>query len=741
MTTAKTSPAPRKTARATGKTPSRRPKTSATEPVRLVLSRLHDVRETADGWTARCPAHEDRNPSLGITEGADGRALLHCFAGCSLASIIRALGIDELDLFPRSEPAPERSWIIRDADGNEVAVHHRVDRPEGKAIWWTRNGAKGLAGLHTRDLPLYGAETLNALPDGETVVVCEGEPAADAIRAAGLHAVGTVCGAAVTPSPATLAPLPRFRLTLWPDADAAGREHMAAIARLLDGAALRWVSWPDAPDKGDAANTTPDHVRVLVADAVEHAPAETPEADADETPFIATEGANARRLARIAVGKLRHATGWGWVGWDGRRWARDEHRAWDLLRTLPAMIADEAVADLDGERRKALYRWAGVSESRRTQANTLDLATHEPAIRCESDIFNRDPLALTCLSGTINLATGTLRPHDPADLISQLAPVEYDPDATSPILDSYLATVAGGDSAFVDYLQRAIGLTLTGSTSEEVFFLLLGPTCTGKTTLVEALLHLLGDYGLKSAMESFLAQPRVGLQARGDLAAMQGARLIAACEAPATKDLAAILVKELVGGDSITARRLYQEEFTFRPVGKLWLAANDCPRISDRDGAVWRRLRRIPFENPIVNPDPSVKKALGDPSTEAARALFAWAVRGAVAWHRDGLGSCARVDGATADLRRDMDPLRQFYAECVEFSPEATVPGKMLRAAYISWAEANGIRGHALVGNREWSERLIEKGCEQGRTTLQGAKTRVWYGVRLCSDGSGEVTS
>jgi len=240
------------------------------DPIRAFLSLLKDVKITGtDQWSARCPAHDDSVASLSISKGSDDQVLLHCHAGCTPEQIVKAVGLEMIDLFAATEEKPsEKAWIIYDLDGKPVAEHHRRDDPDGKVVWWTSNGKKGLKGIKVVDLPLYGTERLPDLSDGATIVVCEGEKAADAVRFVGLNAVGTVCGASTIPSAKSLAPLARFDIVLWADNDDVGRKHMGKIAKRLEGASIRWVEWDDAPPKGDAADTTSEMVKSLVSGAV-----------------------------------------------------------------------------------------------------------------------------------------------------------------------------------------------------------------------------------------------------------------------------------------------------------------------------------------------------------------------------------------------------------------------------------------------------------------------------------------
>jgi DNA-binding HxlR family transcriptional regulator len=210
-----------------------------------------------------CPAHDDRNPSLSVTE-RDGRILVHCHAGCPSERVIDAL--KQRGLWPTRQPsaARETRYEIRDRDGTLVAVHVRIDTPNGKRMWWERDGRKGLAGLRPTDLPLYGVHRLG---DAREVIVVEGEKAADALLALGLPAVGTVCGASTTPSEDVLRPLVDRVVFLWPDNDEPGRAHMTRIAERLHALGcqdLRWVEWDEAPESGDAADAVPRGGRALV---------------------------------------------------------------------------------------------------------------------------------------------------------------------------------------------------------------------------------------------------------------------------------------------------------------------------------------------------------------------------------------------------------------------------------------------------------------------------------------------
>jgi hypothetical protein len=270
-----------------------------------VLTRLDKVSRSGQGYKARCPAHRDRQPSLSITVGHDGRVLLKCHAGCTTEAIVSSLDLKMADLFRADErrngtldsrlarlsngakregreseqaketPAREIGRIryeIRDPDGTLVAVHVRVDVSDGsKNVYWEGPSREpDLGGRELETLPLYGVVRLAALPDVASVVVAEGEKATEALWRAGINAVGTVTGAMTTPGIDSLRCLERFKVALWPDNDDAGRSHMANVAEQLFelGVHPRLVTWTEAPAKGDAADVaSAEEIRALVTAA------------------------------------------------------------------------------------------------------------------------------------------------------------------------------------------------------------------------------------------------------------------------------------------------------------------------------------------------------------------------------------------------------------------------------------------------------------------------------------------
>ena len=441
--------------------------------------------------------------------------------------------------------------------------------------------------------------------------------------------------------------------------------------------------------------------------------------------FMRTDYGNAERLVSAHGGDLRYAHGLGWLAWDGRRWRRDldgevERRA---KATVRALYREAGSLEDEGER-KALASWARKSEAAPRIAAAIALARTESAVVVGPGALDGAPLLLNVVNGTLDLRTGELREHRREDLLTKLAPVAWVPGSRDPAWERFLEHTTGGDAELAAFLQRAAGYTLTGDTGEEVLFFAHGPTATGKSTLLEALGATLGEYAMTADFDTFLAR-RGDPGVRTDIARLAGARLVTSLEVEDGKHLAEGLLKQLTGGDTVTARFLYSDAFEFAPAFKLWLAANARPRVSADDAAIWRRIVQVPFVEtvPAAERDPGLKRHLKD-DPGARSAILAWALEGALAWERRGLDVPERVRDYTADYRRENDPLAEWLETCCAFGEHLTVRAADLRASYDAWAEANGERA---ISARAWGEALRARGCERQRVQRE----RVWAGVGL----------
>jgi putative DNA primase/helicase len=441
-----------------------------------------------------------------------------------------------------------------------------------------------------------------------------------------------------------------------------------------------------------------------------------------------TDSGNGERLVLRHGKDLRycHPQKTWWI-WSGRRWEPDRTgRVMELAKAVVRELYQAAWSLPDAERKKQTALWAIRSESTDRKRAALVSAQSEPGIPILPEQFDADPWTLNCLNGTIDLRTGNLRPHRREDYCTRMAPVRYDPAARSELWERFLEEACGGDRQLIEFLQRAVGYSLTGSTAEEKLFFVHGPAASGKSTFLEAIRSVLGDYARTADFESFIQRLDAG-GIRNDIAELAGRRFVVGMEVDEGRRLAEALVKLLTGGDTVRARFLYQEAFEFVPQFKLWLAANHAPRVRHDDSALWRRILRVPFEH-VIPPDrrdPSVKARLKDVE-ESGPAILAWAVEGCLRWQQDGLAVPDVVQEATRQYQEDMDPLRDFIADCCVLAPNAWTPAAKLREAYETYCRENGEK--RLIHAREFAAALRARGCEPHR---RAKGVRGWCGIGL----------
>jgi putative DNA primase/helicase len=442
--------------------------------------------------------------------------------------------------------------------------------------------------------------------------------------------------------------------------------------------------------------------------------------------FRLTDLGNAERLVFEHGHDLRFAPGLGWYAWDGRRWKRDAdgeaiRRAKQTVRTMYA----DAVEVEDSDLRKKLVAWAIASESEARLRAAVKLAETEREVIVEADALDADPWLFCVANGTIDLRTGELRQHGREDLLTRLTPVTYRPDAQSELWDSFLARVTGADGELASFLQRATGYSLTGRTSEEVLFFLHGQTATGKSSLLEGLRAVFGEHGATADFETFLRR-HGDAGVKNDIARLAGARLVISVEVDNGKSLAEGLLKLLTGGDTVAARFLYRETFEFVPRFKLWLAANERPRVSAGDEAIWRRIHQLPFTEviPEAERDERVKLALRtDPGVQSA--ILAWAVQGCLEWQERGLAVPEVVRDYTAAYRAENDLLRDWLADCCELASDAWTSTADLRKSYDEWCTTNGEKP---LSAQRLGKLLAAKGLGEERP--KGVRGR--SGIRVC---------
>jgi len=434
-----------------------------------------------------------------------------------------------------------------------------------------------------------------------------------------------------------------------------------------------------------------------------------------------TDLGNAERLIDQHGRDLRYCATWKkWLIWDGQRWRADDTNAVisHASRTVRSIYA-EATSQADPEHRKALSKFAARSEGAKSIENMVTLARPMQAVRHED--LDTNPWLLNVSNGTIDLRNGKLRPHRREDLITKLAPVEFDPRAKCPTWMRFLQRITSGRRQLLSFLCRAVGYALTGDVSEQVVFFLHGSGANGKTTFATTLQHLLGDYAQQAAPELLVAKSHATHPT--DQADLFGCRLAVCSEMEQNRALNEVLTKQLTGGDRIKARRMREDFWEFEPTHKIFLITNHKPNVRGTDHAIWRRIRLIPFTVTIPKneQDPKLPRKL----RQELPGILAWAVRGCLEWRRFRLREPKEVREATATYQNEMDVVRRYVEECCIEEKTSFVVASEIYAAYLSWSQLNGEESVRRTG---FGARLDELGFKAAK----GAKgVRLWRGIRL----------
>jgi putative DNA primase/helicase len=376
----------------------------------------------------------------------------------------------------------------------------------------------------------------------------------------------------------------------------------------------------------------------------------------------------------------------------------------------------------DDDKRRKEAQWALSSESRQRLEAMLILARSEKSLADAGGGWDADGWLLGVANGLVDLRTGELRDGTPDDRITLHTKIAFDPLAACPRWDRFLTEIFDGDSELISYVRRAVGYSLTGLTLEQCFFCCNGAGANGKSTFLHAIRNVLGSYASNLPFSAFELAARSTIP--NDVATLPGRRFVTAIETDESARLNEARIKALTGGDIITARLLYRDLFSFRPVAKFWLAFNHPPMVADDSHGFWRRVQQIPFLRQF---DPKADPTLEETLSAEAPGILAWGVRGCIEWQACGLTPPAVVQGATQTYRIESDPLREFLEDrCIQ-GPTEAVSAAALREAYVSWARKNG---EARILTRAEFTRRLQAGAFQKRQSGH-ARTWTWFGLSL----------
>ena len=410
-----------------------------------------------------------------------------------------------------------------------------------------------------------------------------------------------------------------------------------------------------------------------------------------------------------------------WLLWSGHRWSPDADGG--ILRLAIDFARNwqrEALDIRDHESRSKVVRFGLRLERRDALNSMLSLARAIKPIAEPGDAWDSDPWLLGVPNGVVDLRTGGLRAGRRDDRITLGAAVAFEPGAKCERWLRFVREVFGGDEQLASFAHRAVGYSLSGQTSGQCCFMGHGHGSNGKGTFTNTLKYVFGDYAWNTPFATLELRDRASIP--NDVAALVGRRFVIASETNDGTRLNEARVKALTGCDPVTARFLHAEYFTFIPVAKFWLSVNHKPVVKDDSYGFWRRLRLIPFLQRF-----EVDGRLAGQLNAEAQGILAWAIRGCLAWQREGLRAPECVREATKEYEHESDPLAAFLEEACEVDPDAELRASEAFEHYLRWAQLQGLTEGERLSATKFGTRLarrFDRGSSRNGRVYRGIARR-----------------
>ncbi|AMR06489.1 phage/plasmid primase, P4 family [Bacillus thuringiensis] len=421
--------------------------------------------------------------------------------------------------------------------------------------------------------------------------------------------------------------------------------------------------------------------------------------DKPKRKFKLTELGNAERIAYEYGHVIKFVNDIGWFIWDGKRWRIDTKK--EIER-----ITAKVLRSLSKSEDEAEAKWARMCERRNVRMNSIkDLMPLVPGERQE---FDTHKYLLNVENGIVDLKTGKLQQHDRELGLTKITNIVFDENAKCPEWLNFLDQIFQGDKELTEYMQRLIGYSLTGEITEQIMVFLIGGGSNGKSTFINIIKDIMGDYGRQAKSDTFIKKKETG--ANNDIARLVGSRFVSAIESEDGEQLSEAFVKQITGGEPVLARFLRQEFFEFIPEFKVFFTTNHKPVIKGVDEGIWRRIRLIPFN--LQLPKEKRDKKLPEKLSLEMPGILNWAIEGCLKWQQSGLNDPAIVMKATGDYKEEMDILGPFMFECCFKREDYQIEAKELYEVYANWCFRNG--EHQLK-NRAFYRILESQGFKRER--------------------------
>lgn len=422
--------------------------------------------------------------------------------------------------------------------------------------------------------------------------------------------------------------------------------------------------------------------------------------------------------------KIRYCATWKkWIIWDGNTWRTDcSNEIFGLCKeflrgmfiTTRHMTVHRRALDLETH----LIR----CESLRRRQALVESASLERAVQIFPHQVDSDGFVFNVRNGTIDLRTGELHAPMREKYITRCASIAFDKKAQCPEWYNFLLRIMGGNASLIYFLQKAVGWALTGDMSEQVMFILYGSGANGKSTFLNTITEILGDYAMSTPTETFMKKYGEGIS--NDIARLRGTRFVTTVEAEEGKQMSEPLIKQVTGQDTMTARFLYGEYFDFVPSFKIFMATNHKPVIRGNDHGIWRRIRLIPFTVTIPYAERDIY--LMDKLRKEQAGILNWMIEGCLMWQKERLCEPMEVKLATEEYQEDMDIIGAFIRECciIDNTSYLKISSGDLYRAYTLWCEKNIEKPYP---QRMFGIHLQNMGIGKSRDKL----ARYWTGIAL----------
>ena len=406
-----------------------------------------------------------------------------------------------------------------------------------------------------------------------------------------------------------------------------------------------------------------------------------------------------------------------WMIWNGSYWEADQCAYIKKLAYHFVQDAKAALVDL-----KSFTDATNLSsfESVQRLENISKFAAINRAVKASE--FDTDPFVLATKDKWIDLNTGQTSNPNPNVLVSKAISVSYTSEAECPVFLNFLNDVFESNQELISFVQQAVGYSLTGSTSEQCLFIMIGDGANGKSTFINVINKLLGSYGTTAASHTLIANG--GGSIGDDLVDLIGARLITVSETEEGQSLAEAKIKQMTGGDTLKARPLYGTFVEFSIIGKLWLVTNSLPQINNTDHGIWRRIKAIPFNRTFEAKEQD--KNLSDKLMEELPGILNWAIKGCLEWQKNELQTPQIIEDQVAEYKSAMDSITQFIQDECELDKDHSYAASKFYQAYRDWCSGAGRKPQSTTAFKRSLEKL--KGVYRHRSS-NGLQ---WHGIQSC---------